>query len=174
MSCYLIGDPHLSHKNIAKFRAFVSSPEENTKLFVDSWTNTIKKQDIVFLLGDVAFDKAGLDLLGNLKGRKILIKGNHDPLVSTADQLAVFEEIHGMLRYKKLWLTHCPIHPQEMRRCVGNAHGHLHHNYVLKRNWYGRKVLDPQYLNCCVDINYQKYKSPFITLDEVKKHFHLK
>jgi calcineurin-like phosphoesterase family protein len=85
MSCYLIGDPHLSHKNIANFRTFVSSPEDNEKLFVDSWTNTIKKQDIVFVLGDVTFDKAGLDLLGNLKGRKILVKGNHDIEVSTAD-----------------------------------------------------------------------------------------
>jgi calcineurin-like phosphoesterase family protein len=174
MSVFLTADFHLGHKNIHNFRTFVSSPEENEKLLVEAWNKTIRKNDLVFCLGDMAFDKSSLDVLGNLKGRKILLKGNHCPLTSTAEQMAVFEEIQGIIRYKKLWLTHCPIHPQEMRRCVGNAYGHLHHNHVLKRNWYGRKVIDPQYLNCCVDINYQKYNSPFITLDEVKKYFHLK
>ena len=170
---YITSDWHLSHSRIHHFRNFVSSPEENEKLLIEAYEKTIKKQDIVWFLGDVAFDKRGLDVIGNLKGRKRLVLGNHDLATTNADQLAVFEEIHGMVRYKKLWLTHCPIHPQEMRKCVGNVHGHCHQYQITKRNWYGRKIIDPQYLNVCVEINYQKFNSPFITLDQVKSHFNL-
>jgi calcineurin-like phosphoesterase family protein len=170
---YLTSDFHLGHKNISNFRSFVRDSAHNTEFLVDAWNKTIKKQDVVWCLGDFAFDKESLDVLGNLKGRKILIRGNHCPFVSSKDTLAVFEEIHGMVRYKKLWLTHCPIHPQEMRRCVGNVHGHLHQNFVMKKTWYGRKIIDPKYLNVCVEINYQKFNSPFITLDQAKSHFNL-
>jgi calcineurin-like phosphoesterase family protein len=40
----------------------------------------------------------------------------------------LFTEIHGFLRYKNVWLSHVPIHPQEMYRCEANVHGHIHKN----------------------------------------------
>lgn len=170
---YFTSDWHLSHKNISNFREYVSSPEENEKLLVEAWEKTIKKQDLVWCLGDMAFDKRGLDVIGNLKGRKRLLIGNHDLETTSTDQLAVFEEIHGVIRYKKLWLSHCPIHPQEMRRCVGNVAGHTHNFDVMKKTWYGKEVPDNRYLNCCVDAIYKKTGRFFYTLDEVKNHFNL-
>ena len=173
MSVYMIGDPHLGHKNIAKFRPFVTSSEDNSRLIKDDWTRRIGKNDVIYVLGDAAFDQDGLDLLGNLKGRKILVKGNHDDLVSTAAQSKVFEEIHGMLKYKGLWLTHCPIHPNEMRKRKGNVHGHVHLQSIKKRNLFGRKVLDKRYLNVCVDVIYPKYGSVLISLDQIRNYFNI-
>lgn len=170
---YLTSDWHLSHKNIHNFRTFVSSPEENEKMLVETWEKTIKKQDLVFCLGDFAFDRRSLDVIGNLKGRKILLRGNHENKTSTKELCEVYEEIHGILRYKKLWLTHCPIHPQEMRKCVGNVCGHIHNNEVMKKTWYGREVPDKRYLNCCVDTIYKKTGGCFYTLDQVKSYFNL-
>jgi calcineurin-like phosphoesterase family protein len=171
MSVYFCGDPHLGHRNIAKFRPFVDSTEHNTKLFVDSWRKTIKKNDIVYFMGDAAFDKESLDLIGNLHARKILIKGNHDDMVSSKDQAAVFEEIHGMLKYKGMWLVHAPLHPDEIRGRKGVVHGHVHNQSIMKKTWYGTKVLDKRYFNTCVDVIYPKTKSMFISLDDIKTYF---
>ena len=41
-----------------------------------------------------------------------------------------------MVRYKKMWLTHCPIHPDEMRRCVGNLCGHIHDQDIMKKTYF--------------------------------------
>ena len=171
MSVYVCSDLHLDHKNIATFRSFVSSCQQNTDLIKEDWQRRISKNDVVYILGDAAFGIEGLNLLGNLKGRKILIKGNHDDFVSTSDQSKVFEEIHGMLKYKGFWFTHCPIHPDEMRGRKGNVHGHVHNASVQKRGFLGKKVLDKRYLNACVDVIYPQYGSIFISLDEIRKYF---
>ncbi len=168
MSVYFCGDPHLGHRNIAKFRPFVTSTEHNTALFLESWHKTIRKNDIVYFMGDAAFDKESLDLIGNLNARKILIKGNHDDMVSTVDQASVFQEIHGMLKYKACWLTHAPIHPDEMRGRKANIHGHVHDKSILK-GWGPWKRPDRKYINTCVDVIYPKYGTMFLNLEEVKK-----
>lgn len=151
MSVYFIGDPHLGHRNIAKYRPWVKDTADNTRIFVSRYLREIRKKDIVFFMGDVAFDEDSLKVVGELPGRKILIKGNHDDYVSTSLQKDVFEEIHGIISYKKMWLTHCPIHPDEMRGRIKNIHGHTHLVSMMKRNWYGKKVLDDRYVNTCVD-----------------------
>lgn len=176
MSVYFCSDFHLSHKNIAKFRPFVKDVEDNTRLLIDSWNLHIKKNDVVYCLGDMAFDKNGLDALGNLKGRKILIRGNHCDFVSIGDLINVFEEVHGMISYKRLWLTHCPIHPHEMRGRVANVHGHVHTKSIKKKTWYGAWKDDPQYINTCVDHVYEKTggKTVFTSLEEIKAKLNIK
>lgn len=169
---FFISDPHLGHKNIAKFRSFVDSTEDNTAQFVDQWKKTIKKDHcVVYLLGDVAFSYETLDLLKDLKGRKILIKGNHDDYVTTKAQTEVFEEVYGLLKYKKTWLSHAPIHPAEMRGCIGNVHGHVHNATIMKSKMFRGDCVDKRYFNACVDAVYPKYDSWFATLDQVKEYF---
>lgn len=171
MSVYFIGDPHLGHKNIAKFRPWISSTYHNTALFKSQWESTITKRDVVYMMGDVAFDYASLDLIGNLPGRKILIKGNHDDFVLTSRQCDVFEEIHGMLKYKGMWLVHAPIHPDEIRGRKGVVHGHVHMASIKRRTWYGAKVLDKRYFNTCVDVLYPQSGSMFASLEQIKNYF---
>jgi calcineurin-like phosphoesterase family protein len=168
MSVYFIGDPHLGHRNIAKFRPWVKSTAHNTELFTSEWHRVIRKRDDVYMMGDAAFDYPSLDLIGNLPGRKILIKGNHDDFVLTSRQAEVFHEIHGMLKYKGMWLTHCPIHPDEMRNRKCNIHGHVH-NATIMRGWGPWRKPDPRYINTCVDVLWPQRNSFFISLDEIKK-----
>ena len=151
-------DPHLGHKNIHNFRGFVSSPEDNTSKFLLEASKKLNKRGVTYFLGDVAFDKESLDLIGGLKGRKILIKGNHDDKVSSLEQLQVFDEIHGIFKYKKYWLSHAPIHPHELRGKI-NLHGHVH-NATVKR--FG--IVDKRYLNLCPDVT----GSYFTSLEEVR------
>lgn len=176
MSVFFVGDPHLGHKNIAKFRPWVKSTEDNTNIFCKHWQNTINKNDIIYVMGDAAFSDEALNVYKSLRGRKILIKGNHDDYVSTKLQAEVFDEIHGMLSYKRVWLTHCPIHPHEMRGRLANVHGHVHLKSVKKKTWYGSLRDDPQYINTCVDHVYEKTKGRtiFTSLDEIKAKINIK
>ena len=93
MSVFFTSDPHLGHRSIAKYRPFVRDTQHNSQLFVQDWLKHIGKNDVVYMLGDVAFDDESLKLVGTLPGRKILIKGNHDNFVSTKAQAEVFEEM---------------------------------------------------------------------------------
>jgi calcineurin-like phosphoesterase family protein len=176
MSVFFIGDPHLGHRNIAKFRPFVTDCQDNTDKIVRDWKARVNKRGIVYIMGDAAFTDEALDVISWLPGKKILIKGNHDDMVTTLAQTNVFAEIYGMLKYKGMWLTHSPMHPDELRG-KPNVHGHVHSKSIMRRNWYGRKVLDRRYLNTCVDVVYpgqitgKRYYSSLLSLDEVKTYF---
>lgn len=51
---------------------------------IRSWNNLVKDEDVVLLAGDLSWAmklkdaKADIDYISKLKGRKIIIKGNHD------------------------------------------------------------------------------------------------
>lgn len=144
MSVFFIGDLHFGHKKILEFgqRDFATIEEHDAGV-AEAWNQAIrKKHDLIFVLGDVAMTREGLEQMRDLPGRKILIRGNHDTF-STLDYLAAgFEEVHGFRGYKEFWLSHCPIHESEMYRRKGNIHGH---NHFPERNLGG------QYINVNAD-----------------------
>ena len=165
---YFIGDPHFGHTNIIKFRTQFPSEGVHRKYIITNWCDRITKRDVVYVMGDAAFTQEGLDDFGLLPGRKILIKGNHD-LLPTEAYLKVFEEIHGALAYKGLWLTHIPVHPQELYG-RSNVHGHCHRggpegihqaNCTIRGHAIGSKAT---YFNTCCEfieytpINYHEIK----------------
>ena len=80
---FFTSDLHFQHNNILKFvkpRPF-SSIEEHDEIIINNWNNTVKNEDTVYVLGDIAL-KYNPDLLtkqlSRLKGKKHLILGNHD------------------------------------------------------------------------------------------------
>jgi calcineurin-like phosphoesterase family protein len=119
----------------------------------------LKKRDILFILGDFLFDsdeyKTYIEKLSKKKCRIKLLLGNHDSLRLYNE--SIFELQLPMLNYKKIWLSHCPIHPQEMRNKKGNIHGHLH-----------KEILnDKKYFNVNIDVN--NYE--FVDFEKIKKEF---
>jgi calcineurin-like phosphoesterase family protein len=105
----------------------------------------IGKKDKLFILGDAAFSNKALPLIGEINGTKELIIGNHDGLTTKA-YLEYFTKVHGFRQYKGFWLSHAPIHPQEIYRCRGNIHGHIH-------NGAATPPLPYPYYNVNVDFN---------------------
>jgi calcineurin-like phosphoesterase family protein len=170
MSVHFAGCQHLGHRAIAKYRDFVDGPDQNTDLIALNWNQQVRKKDVVYVLGDAAFTLETLKVFDALPGRKILIKGNHDDLVSTLDQMQVFEEIHGMLKYKGMWLTHCPIHPDELRGKT-NVHAHVHSKTIMRRDLFGRPKIDKRYLNASADNLYRNWGKTILTLEEVRAYF---
>lgn len=144
---YFISDLHLGHKNILNFSGNLRDgdcPIEHDHIIIAKWNSTVRKRDLVYVLGDVCMYK-DLSILDELGGRKILIRGNHD-VQTTSEYLKYFEEVHGITRYKEFWLSHCPIHPAELRG-KKNIHGHVHGSSI--KNAYGE--YDERYINVCCE-----------------------
>lgn len=166
---YFIGDLHFGHTNIIKFRQFPTEAAHRGYI-MRKWIERISKRDVVYVLGDAAFTQEGLDDIDLLPGRKILVRGNHD-LLPTESYMKVFEEVYGMLAFKGLWLTHAPIHPQELFG-RSNVHGHCHRGGPTDIHISGDSSRGYQtgskatYFNTCcehlpepyVPINYHKVK----------------
>lgn len=152
-SVWLVSDTHFSHAGVCRFlRADGSklrpwdSVEEMDEEMVELWNETVKPNDKVYHLGDVAINRRGLDVLNRLNGDKVLIKGNHD-IFKLHDYTRHFRDIRAYHVMDKLMLSHIPIHPQQQGRFRGNIHGHLHSNLVLDK--WGNP--DPFYANVCVE-----------------------
>ena len=92
---------------------------EMHKFIVDRWNAKVTNGDTVYILGDMAFrgkNEELIALVARLKGRKILIRGNHDDL-SDYRYAQLFEKIVEYAEIKdsadgenyKLVLCHYPI-----------------------------------------------------------------
>lgn len=153
---YVTSDWHLGHKNAYKFSGNFSSKEEREAKIFENYSSVVNKRDVVWFLGDIAFTAEDLELISMLVGTKKLVLGNHDTDkfakgVKFNQILKAFETVHGLVKYKDSWLSHAPIHPDELQGRF-NIHGHVH-NSTLKDSKYFNACLEP---NNFSPIKYQK------------------
>lgn len=80
MNVFFTADLHLGHDNIRKHcgRPF-DTVEEMDEAIISNWNRTVSARDLVYVVGDFAWSNHNLHL-ARLKGKKILIKGNHDKM----------------------------------------------------------------------------------------------
>lgn len=155
---WFLADLHLGHKNICKFRTEFSSREEHENILKENYHSVVTKRDVVFFLGDVAFDAESLAEVSTWAGmQKILVVGNHCTQSVEMKQIVhAFDKVYSLLKYKEFWLSHCPIHPQELRG-KSNIHGHVHN----------QSVDDHRYVNVSMEnINYKP-----ISLYQIRRMF---
>lgn len=136
---YYISDTHFGHKGVINFdqRPF-SNIEEMEAILIANWNNKVTNQDIVYILGDFCFEKESewLRLLNQLKGKKVLIKGNHDlknmssSLKNKFQDIKDYKEIDDRLDNEnvKVILSHYPIpfYKKDYSNKVYHLYGHLH------------------------------------------------
>jgi len=100
----------------------------------EEWNNKVEPNDLVYILGDVAF-MSGSDagrMMTRLNGKKILIEGNHDKkTLKDATFYNAFDEVHKYLDINydghKIVMFHYPISEwDQMHRGALHFHGHLH------------------------------------------------
>ncbi len=141
---WFMSDLHLGHRNILKYRPEFSSIEEHDDTIIDNCNSVMHKRDILWLLGDICFTSESLELLKRIRGTKKIIAGNHDINAQLFTQEYV-GFVGGLKSYKGFWLSHAPLHPDELRG-KHNIHGHMH-----------REIIDDsRYVNvCCEQTNYR-------------------
>lgn len=147
-----ISDYHFGHKAVAKWRGFNDVYQMNEHI-IKKHNEVVKKKDITYILGDITMETdEWYFYLDQMKGRKIVILGNHDDPKYVPELLKYVEKVAGMVKYKGIFLTHCPIHTRELEyRIPINIHGHLH-EYNVKTD---KNVNDKRYINvCCEQIDY--------------------
>ena len=77
---YFTSDLHLGHSNIISLcnRPFANI-EEMDKVLIENWNRKVKKNDTVYVMGDIVWDKKKVAYyMEQLTGRKTLVIGNHD------------------------------------------------------------------------------------------------
>ena len=152
MSVYVISDTHFGHNNIIKFREGFATWEEHDQYIKESILSVVGKRDSLYILGDVCVDRKGwhnvVDISQNVEHLHIVL-GNHDmerkQAPSLQDYVDICRGVYGLRKYKGMWLSHAPVHADELRGSI-NVHGHVHAN----------SVPDERYFNaCCEAVGYK-------------------
>ena len=155
----MCADHHFGHANILNFTdkdgnkirgSRFNSIEEHDQALIALHNERVKPEDRVYMLGDVAINRRYLWLIGQLTGRLVLVKGNHD-IFKLEDYIKYFDDIRAYVVQltqdrNKVILSHIPVHPDSLGRFGTNIHGHYHQN----------KLDDPRYK--CVSLEHTDYK----------------
>ena len=160
-------DLHLGHRAICKYREHFKTTQEHDEHFIKK-IEALGKRDVLYILGDFLFDSDKFEeyhqRLQKVHCRIKLIMGNHDSLKLyeninlTKDGRKSSIEIQlPFFSYKNFWLSHCPIHPGEMRNRKGNIHGHLH----------DAELGEDKYFDVCPE----KHQYEFVNFEDIKKEF---
>ena len=143
---YHTSDWHLGHRNISRFRAQdnIENEKESSWMIINNYKAIIHKRDTVWFHGDIIFDPYYLEIVKDLPGNKKILLGNHDlepkRKITISDLVEVFDSVEALVKHKGTWLSHAPIHPDELRGAI-NIHGHTHYHVID----------DERYVNVCVE-----------------------
>lgn len=130
MSVYFIADLHFSDENI---RAYENRPFENVeemnRAIIDNWNNTVSEEDEIYLVGDIGDEK----YVSELKGKKYLVKGNHDRLSNEEYRRIGFAEVYDKpIIFNDFWMvSHEPLYVNK-NMPYANIFGHVHANPAYK------------------------------------------
>jgi calcineurin-like phosphoesterase family protein len=172
---FVVGDLHFGHKGVTHFVREDGSklrPWDNTndmdKALIDFWNETVTKEDdLVYVLGDFCLNRRYIaNIAPRLRGRKILVKGNHDT-GRLSDYIPFFEDIVACKVMHKAILTHIPVHPAQLGRFGHNIHGHLHSNVVGKEFYmaHGAYKFVPDERYTCVSVEHTDWRP--VPLDSI-------
>lgn len=170
---FLYADPHFSHQGVCEFLRADGTKlrpwsryEEMDKELIYRYITTVKPEDKVYFLGDVAMKPAALSILHSLPGDKVLIKGNHDQAELKIYQ-RYFRDVRAYWQLGNCLLSHIPIHPQSLGRWRANIHGHLHANEVTWRPAASQlDIADARYL--CVSVEHTDF-APILLEDALAR-----
>ena len=156
----VISDMHFGHRGIIKFRKNfflknnIASIEEHDQLICENILSCLNKRDILWILGDCFFSEDTYRYARAMAKACMqlnLVIGNHDTdkpermeALKKGICEGVFWKVGTLFKAGPFWLSHAPIHPEELRGRK-NVHGHVHY----------QTIRDPNYLNvCCENVNY--------------------
>lgn len=137
---WFISDTHFGHASIVErgHRPFANVSEMDAAI-ADAWRARVKDKDLIYHLGDVAWNASGIQLFESLPGTKRLILGNHDNGRRLAPMVQRLELFHRFTEFGFI-ATHMPMMMERGREPI-NVHGHVH----------GTDVAYPGYVNISVE-----------------------
>lgn len=161
---YFIADTHFNHTNIIKYcdRPF-TSVEQMNEFMIKRWNETVKKDDVVYHLGDFALSSKPeiMSLMDKLKGIKYLVKGNHDTYTNQFYRDFGFKEVYDkpIILNEFMILSHEPI-PWKISPIFLNLYGHVHNSDMFQTWGSGAACM-------CVE----RHNYTPVSLDTIKQHY---
>lgn len=139
---WFTSDLHLGHEKVIDFcnRPFANAGWMDDFL-IRRYNERVHPDDTVYFLGDLSFHKPrfGIALLSVLRGRKILIRGNHDKYSDTQYRTAGFESIleEAKIRIKGHYfiLSHYPYEPCDKTQCTEHDLRYLDRRPLNRGSW---------------------------------------
>lgn len=162
---FLITDTHWGHDNIIKY---CNRPLNYNDLIIERWKEIVSEKDIIYHLGDVIMGRHETltNILSQLPGTKILIKGNHDNHSDNWYIRAGFDAVLEKAQVNGVILSHKPSFLSELEINYGiiNVFGHFH-NAPADRWEFSLKerIIDSHYLLSIEKVNYYP-----VLLEDVK------
>lgn len=157
---FFIADTHFGDKAILRYenRPFADTAQMDAEL-VSRWNETVSGEDTVFVLGDFGAAGYEAEVLAQLNGRKILVKGNHDTASNEDYRRFGFAEVYDYpIIFENFWiLSHDALYVNT-NMPYANLFGHVHNSPVIK---------DYSSQHCCVSVERIGYRP--ISFDTVKK-----
>jgi calcineurin-like phosphoesterase family protein len=151
---FFISDTHFYHYQLLEPNDFAPRHFKNgdamNQGMIDAWNERVDDNDTVYHLGDISMrpqdtptDEETYDMLKQLKGHMILIKGNHDyrslfkflskhnETMSDGKPRFQFEDVGALLKFDhtQFYCTHYPMLLGKVEQII-NLHGHIHHYSV--------------------------------------------
>ena len=136
MAVYFISDTHFDHKKVIEYskRPFASVEEMNETL-IKNWNSVVKKEDIVWFLGDFSLTKVSRMeyFVSRLHGDKRMVLGNHDQYSIKRYQTAGFTFVsrYPIVLKNKFILSHAPMVQDNDSEFI-NIYGHVHEKPSIK------------------------------------------
>ena len=159
---YFTSDIHFGHRNaiLRNARPF-STVEEMDETIIERWNKKVHANDTVYIVGDVVIGKDLAKYVSRLKGKKILVLGNHDIYVRKQWNAGLFEYITRMQELKidgrRLTLCHFPMIEWggSRREPTDKSYGYLIYGHTHNRvmHLYRRVLEAPNALNAGMDVN---------------------
>lgn len=93
MSLYVIGDLHFSTAVNKPMNIFGDNWDNHEDKIINSWKSEVNEEDTVLIVGDTSWAinmneaEEDLNIIHNLPGKKIYVKGNHDYWWTTVAKL---------------------------------------------------------------------------------------
>ena len=140
---FYIADTHFGHANIIRYNnAPFRSVEEMDRVLINNWNSVVTDEDTVYILGDFSWYKehGTIVILDQLKGNKILLKGNHDRISQDVRKRlkGVYDYLEVNDNGTKVILSHYPMPfwNGQFRNTV-HLYGHVHnsHQWNILENW---------------------------------------
>ena len=148
MANFYIADPHLEHANVIKFdpRPFKDT-KDMLQQFRQNWNTAVTDNDTVFICGDFIWGKDAIwqNIVPQFNGRKVLIRGNHDPKEYSREVRKLFVDIRETMELtdsgKHVILSHYPMpfHKGDYNTDCYMLYGHVHHSREAQ---YMREIRD--------------------------------
>jgi calcineurin-like phosphoesterase family protein len=129
---FIIADTHFGHQAILRYedRPFETLEQMDEEL-IARWNSKVKKEDTVFVLGDFSLypQKKTEEITRRLKGKKVLIMGNHDTKSPAWYRNCGFYEVsrYPIILEGEWILSHRPL-PLNEHMPYYNLYGHVHSN----------------------------------------------